>query len=148
MRSLCHQLPGDFGIKDNESPGDFLRTYPELEHAQFRTYVLQIEKDSIPRENPILHLLLRMLYLGLSAWQMIDAQEFAEPKLDLKLVTKFIPCLMSLIVDDQVSAFYESRNKIVIILLILQVRGIISKLPPDEKESAHSRAIVAIEHSG
>ena len=47
-----------------------------------------------------------MLILGLSAWEMIETQEFAEPKLDPDLVTRFLPCLMSLIVDDQVSARY------------------------------------------
>ena len=42
----------------------------------------------MPRENTILHLLLRMLFLGLSAWEMIDSQEFAEPKLDTKVITR------------------------------------------------------------
>jgi hypothetical protein len=73
----------------------------------------------------VLILLLRMLALGLSAWQMIDTQEFKEPKLDSQVVTKFLPALMSLMVDDQ-------------------VRSLNSKLPPDERESA----ITIIEHSG
>ncbi|XP_059484966.1 negative elongation factor B [Neocloeon triangulifer] len=84
-----------------------------------------INNDSMPRENTILILLLRMLALGLSAWQMIDSQEFREPKLDSQVVTKFLPALMSLMVDDQ-------------------VRSLNSKLPPDERESA----ITIIEHSG
>lgn len=77
------------------------------------------------QENTVLILLLRMLALGLSAWQMIDTQEFKEPKLDSQVVTKFLPALMSLMVDDQ-------------------VRSLNSKLPPDERESA----ITIIEHSG
>jgi negative elongation factor B len=77
------------------------------------------------KENTVLILLLRMLALGLSAWQMIDTQEFKEPKLDSQVVTKFLPALMSLMVDDQ-------------------VRSLNSKLPPDERESA----ITIIEHSG
>lgn len=52
-------------------------------------------------------------------------QEFKEPKLDSQIVTKFLPALMSLMVDDQ-------------------VRALNSKLPPDERESA----ITIIEHSG
>lgn len=79
----------------------------------------------MPRENAVLHLLLRMLALGLSAWEMIDSQEFSEPKLDSRLVTRFIPSMMSLIVDDH-------------------VRGVNAKLPPDERDSAH----IVIEHSG
>ncbi|XP_039279507.1 negative elongation factor B isoform X2 [Nilaparvata lugens] len=84
-----------------------------------------INNESLPRENTVLILLLRMLALGLSAWVMIDSQEFKEPKLDSQVVTKFLPALMSLMVDDQ-------------------VRQVNSKLPPDERESA----ITIIEHSG
>ncbi|CAG9123885.1 hypothetical protein JYU34_014377 [Plutella xylostella] len=84
-----------------------------------------INTESLPRDNPILILLLRMLTLGLSAWVMIDSQEFKEPKLDSQVVTKYLPALMSLMVDDQVRALHN-------------------KLPPDERESA----ITTIEHSG
>jgi len=84
-----------------------------------------INNEGLPRENTVLILLLRMLALGLSAWFMIDTQEFREPKLDSQIVTKFIPALMSLMVDDQVRALH-------------------SKLPPDERESA----ITIIDHSG
>ena len=52
-------------------------------------------------------------------------QEFREPRLDPQVVTKFLPALMSLMVDDQ-------------------VRSLNAKLPVDERES--SRMI--IEHSG
>lgn len=84
-----------------------------------------INNDGLPRENTILILLLRMLALGLSAWVMIDSQDFKEPKLDSQIVTKFLPALMSLMVDDQVRLLH-------------------SRLPPDERESA----ITIIEHSG
>jgi len=85
----------------------------------------QVERDGMPRENPVLHLLLRMLVLGLSAWSMIDTQEFVEPRLDPRLVTRFIPGLMALIVDDQ-------------------VRNVNSKLPSEERETAQ----ITIDHSG
>lgn len=84
-----------------------------------------INNDGMPRDNTILILLLRMLALGLSAWVMIDSQDFKEPKLDNQVVTKYLPALMSLMVDDQ-------------------VRQLHSRLPPDERESA----ITIIEHSG
>ena len=84
-----------------------------------------INNEQLPRDNTILILLLRMLALGLSAWHMIDSQDFKEPKLDSQVVTKFLPALMSLMVDDQ-------------------VRHLHAKLPPDERESA----ITTIEHSG
>ncbi|KAJ8667483.1 hypothetical protein QAD02_009146 [Eretmocerus hayati] len=84
-----------------------------------------INGESLPRDNAVLVLLLRMLALGLSAWQMIDTQDFKEPKLDSQVVTKFLPALMSLMVDDQ-------------------IRQLNQRLPPDERESA----IAIIEHSG
>ena len=84
-----------------------------------------MNNEIFPRENPILVLLLRMLSLGLSAWEMIHSQNFKEPKLDSQVVTKFLPSLLSLMVDDQ-------------------VRNLNAKLPPDERESA----IAIIEHSG
>lgn len=84
-----------------------------------------INNEGMPRDNTILILLLRMLALGLSAWVMIDSQEFKEPKLDSQIVTKFLPALMSLMVDDQ-------------------VRLLSTKLPHDEREAA----ITVIEHSG
>ena len=66
-----------------------------------------------------------MLVLGLSAWDMIESQEFAEPRLDVGLVTRFVPALMSLVVDDHV----RSTNQ---------------RLPPEERETAQ----IVIEHSG
>jgi len=63
---------------------------------------VEVEKEGLPREQPVLHLLLRMLALGLSAWQMIHTQDFREPKLELPLLLQFLPAMMSLIVDDQV----------------------------------------------
>lgn len=84
-----------------------------------------INVESLPRENQVLVLVLRMLALGLQAWEMISTQQYKEPKLDAQLITKFLPALMSLMVDDQ-------------------VRSLSSRLPQDDRESA----ITTIEHSG
>lgn len=84
-----------------------------------------INVESLPRENQVLVLVLRMLALGLQAWEMISTQQYKEPKLDVQLITKFLPALMSLMVDDQ-------------------VRSLSSRLPQDDRESA----ITTIEHSG
>lgn len=84
-----------------------------------------INNDGLPRENSILVLILRMLALGSSTWDILNSQDFREPTLDCDIVIKFLPALMSLMVDDQ-------------------VRSINNKLPPDERESA----ITIIEHSG
>lgn len=84
-----------------------------------------INNEGMPRDNPVLILLLRLLALALQAWDMIDSQVFKEPKLDSQLITRFLPSVMSLMVDDQ-------------------VRALNAKLPPDDRESA----ITTIEHSG
>ncbi|MEE6504970.1 hypothetical protein FKM82_005394 [Ascaphus truei] len=59
-----------------------------------------ISQESLPRDSADLLLLLRMLSLGHGAWDMIDSQVFREPKLDIELITKFLPLLMALVVDD------------------------------------------------
>ena len=63
-----------------------------------------VEKEMLPRDQPTLLLLLRMLTLSLGAWEMIESQDFREPWLELPLVLQFLPDMMSLIMDDQVRA--------------------------------------------
>lgn len=84
-----------------------------------------IEKEATARENQVLHLALRMLNLGLHSWNLLDTQNYEEPKLNVTMVTKFIPNLMSFMVDDQ-------------------VRALNLKLPQDEREVSRT----VIEHSG
>ncbi|XP_036611709.1 negative elongation factor B-like, partial [Trichosurus vulpecula] len=57
-------------------------------------------QETLPRESPDLLLLLRMLSLGQGAWDMIDSQVFKEPKMEVELITRFLPMLMSFVVDD------------------------------------------------
>ncbi|XP_061867514.1 negative elongation factor B [Colius striatus] len=59
-----------------------------------------VGQDTLPRESPDLLLLLRMLSLGQGGWDMIDSQVFKEPKMEAELITKFLPMLMSFVVDD------------------------------------------------
>ncbi|XP_061674493.1 negative elongation factor B isoform X3 [Syngnathoides biaculeatus] len=59
-----------------------------------------LSQDALPRDSPDLMLLLRMLSLGQGAWDMIDSQVFKEPRLDLELMTRFLPAMMSVVVDD------------------------------------------------
>merc|ERR1719242_660128 len=84
-----------------------------------------VEKEHLPRDQPVLLLLLRMLALGLGAWEMIESQDFREPRLELPLILQFLPAMMSLIVDDQ-------------------VRALNSKFPVEERDTAS----IIIDHSG
>lgn len=113
--------------------------------------------EGLPRDNPILALILRMLNLGLHSHDIFksantketkppetkkkkvrgkakekeevkvedERKPVKEPELDPEIITKFLPVLMSLMVDDQ-------------------VRSVNSKLPPDDRQSA----LTIIEHSG
>ncbi|XP_017910241.1 PREDICTED: negative elongation factor B [Capra hircus] len=59
-----------------------------------------VGQEVLPRDSPDLLLLLRLLALGQGAWDMIDSQVFKEPKMEVELVTRFLPMLMSFVVDD------------------------------------------------
>uniref|UniRef100_A0A8C6P3B7 Negative elongation factor complex member B n=1 Tax=Nothobranchius furzeri TaxID=105023 RepID=A0A8C6P3B7_NOTFU len=59
-----------------------------------------LSQDALPRDSPDLLLLLRMLSLGQGAWDIIDSQVFKEPRLDLEVVTRFLPAMMTVVVDD------------------------------------------------
>ncbi|XP_064649137.1 negative elongation factor B-like [Lineus longissimus] len=62
-----------------------------------------LNNEQMPRDNNDLLLFLRMLALGLNAWDLIDSQVFKEPKLDSHLIIRFIPCIMSFMVDDLIT---------------------------------------------
>ncbi|KAH9404864.1 hypothetical protein TYRP_000696 [Tyrophagus putrescentiae] len=85
----------------------------------------QINNEALPREHNVLHFLLRLLNLGLNAYDILKDQDFKEPPMDVGIVTKFLPILMSFMVDDS-------------------VRSVNARLPPDDRESA----LTIIEHSG
>nr|XP_058927776.1 negative elongation factor B isoform X1 [Kogia breviceps] len=59
-----------------------------------------VGQELLPRDSPDLLLLLRLLALGQGAWDMIDSQVFKEPRMEVELVTRFLPTLMSFVVDD------------------------------------------------
>lgn len=84
-----------------------------------------VSTEGLPRDHSHLHLILRLLNLGLHSWEILNSKVYKEPKLDHHLLTKFIPILMSLIVDDQ-------------------VRFLNQKLPSDDRQSA----LAIIEHTG
>lgn len=84
-----------------------------------------ITNESLPREHPVLLLILRVLNLGLHSWDIINSYVYREPKLEVRLITKFMPVMMSLMTDDL-------------------IRGLNTKMPADNRESA----ISVIEHSG
>ena len=93
--------------------------------SSMKILIHHIQNETLARDNHVLQLLLRLLNLGLHSWDILNSQVFREPRLDPDIITKFVPILMSFIVDDQ-------------------VRSVNAKLPPDDRESA----LAIIEHSG
>lgn len=63
-----------------------------------------INCEMLPRDNADLLLLVRLMALGLNAWDMIDCQVFKEPKLGPELFSKFLPYVVNMLVDDQLRA--------------------------------------------
>ncbi|XP_067057201.1 negative elongation factor B-like [Acropora muricata] len=59
-----------------------------------------VNAELLPRSSSDVSFLLRVLNLGVSAWEMISNQHFTEIALSGELVHKFLPFLMSLMVDS------------------------------------------------
>lgn len=66
--------------------------------------------DLLPRQNDDLLFALRMLSLGLGAWQIIDSQVFTEPKLESSVVTRLLAVLVGFMVDDQLSSLATGKD--------------------------------------
>lgn len=96
-----------------------------LATSAFKILNYLITNEALPRGHPVLVLLLRCLNLGLHSWDIINSSVYREPKLDVKIFTKFLPIMMSIIVDDT-------------------IRGLSSRNASDSRESA----LAIIEHSG
>lgn len=73
-----------------------------LASSAFKTLNHLISNGALPRGNTVLILILRLLNLGLHSWDIINSSVYREPRLDVKLFTKFIPMMMTLIVDDAI----------------------------------------------
>ncbi|ESN96950.1 hypothetical protein HELRODRAFT_193409 [Helobdella robusta] len=70
-----------------------------------------INNESLPRANEDVVILVRLLCMGLKAWKMIDSRLFKEPKLDVDLITRFLPCLSWLMADDQLAVMSGKTNE-------------------------------------
>lgn len=66
--------------------------------------------ESLPRDSAELVLLIRMLALGQAAWDIINNQVFKEPRIDLDIVTKFVPSLSVVAMCDIISSFHTKMN--------------------------------------
>lgn len=86
-----------------------------------------IINESLPRGHPVLLLILRCLNLGLHSWDIINSSVYREPKLDVKIFTKFLPVMMTIIVDDTIRGLSQKNS--------------------DNSTDGRDAAIAVIEHS-
>ena len=68
----------------------------------FKSLQSCLKIDQLPKDNHELVVLLKMLNLGVHAWEMIDTQVFKERKLHSELLSKFLPCVLAMMVEDKV----------------------------------------------
>ncbi|XP_039248129.2 negative elongation factor B-like [Styela clava] len=66
--------------------------------------------ETLPRDSAELVLLIRMLALGQSAWEIINKQVFKEPRIDLDVVTRFMPALLSIGVCNTISNIVKKTD--------------------------------------
>ncbi|XP_065067620.1 negative elongation factor B-like [Rhopilema esculentum] len=66
-----------------------------------------IKTESLPRATPDILFLVRIFTLSLSAWEMISKQQYKEPPLNNDIITRFLPSLASLMLEEQIHAISE-----------------------------------------
>lgn len=81
-----------------------------LATSAFKIISSLISNQALPRSNAVLVLILRCLNLGLHSWDIINSSSYREPRLDVKLMTKFLPNMMSIIVDDAIRGLSMSKD--------------------------------------
>jgi negative elongation factor B len=74
-----------------------------LASSAFKIINHLITIGALPRGHTVLILILRCLNLGLHSWDIINSSVYREPRLDVKIFTKFLPMLMTIKVDDAIS---------------------------------------------
>lgn len=81
-----------------------------LANSAFKIISSLITNQALPRSNPVLILILRCLNLGLHSWDIINSSVYREPRLDVKLMTKLLPTMMSVIVDDAIRGLALTKD--------------------------------------
>eukprot|EP00794_Sanderia_malayensis_P015919 gene15919-17520_t len=71
-----------------------------------------IKTDTLPRATPDLLLIIRVITLSLSAWDMISQQTFREPPCNNDVVTRFLPSLAMLMLEETMHASTERHLKL------------------------------------
>lgn len=85
-----------------------------------------VHNEALPRGHPVLVLILRCLNLGLHSWDIIKSSSHKEPKLEVKIFTKFLPLMMTIFVDDLIKMMNVKVNHRESILAVIE-----SNPPPD-----------------
>lgn len=89
-----------------------------------------LEKEKLPRESPEVVSLVRLLDLGLKSWDILDQQDFVEDKLDVSLAIKFLPELMSFMVDGTLHQVLQKLKEPTTMPFTTSLKTYISKQQP------------------
>lgn len=131
-----------------------------LASSAFKILDHLITDGALPRGHTVLILILRLLNLGLHSWDIINSSVYREPRLDVKLFTKFIPMMMTLIVDDAIrnisaakaeaaaSAAAASSSSAPLSGSGSSTAATMSKAKTKDETNSRESAIAMIEHSG
>uniref|UniRef100_A0A6G1SNE8 Negative elongation factor B n=1 Tax=Aceria tosichella TaxID=561515 RepID=A0A6G1SNE8_9ACAR len=115
-----------------------------LASSAFKIINHLITNGALPRGHTVLILILRCLNLGLHSWDIINSSVYREPRLDVKIFTKFLPMLMTIIVDDSIRSLASSSAA------STEASSSSRQNPSRESTGGLNResAIAIIEHSG
>lgn len=127
-----------------------------LATSAFKILNYLITNEALPRGHPVLLIILRSLNLGLHSWDIINSSVYREPKLDVKIFTKFLPIMMSIIVDDAIKGLSQRLKEIAAATAAdatggpasssATTTGYSNRAPTSE--SLREQALAIIEHSG
>lgn len=82
-----------------------------LATSAFKIVNYLVQNEALPRGHLVLVLILRCLNLGLHSWDIINSSVYREPRLEVKIFTKFLPMMMTILVDDHIKSL-SSKNSI------------------------------------
>ncbi|CAF0881336.1 unnamed protein product, partial [Didymodactylos carnosus] len=84
----------------------FVLADPNIINILTKTAILLIYKQlddeiPLPRNNKELHFILRLLNIGVYAWEILDGQMTTEDSIDLKILTQFLPFILRLMMENR-----------------------------------------------
>lgn len=71
-----------------------------------------MKAEQLPRSSTDLTFLVRLLHLSVNAWEMLKTQNFKENEMNQDIITKFLPSVISMMLDNSSPSFNNSLEPI------------------------------------